>query len=136
MSKSCSILNCDRPFYSRTYCTMHYARWLRCGDPMGVKAFRGDPIKWIEQHKNYSGNECLKWPYAIGPDGYGRISVDGKIMNAHRFMCISAHGEPPPDKPVAAIICGNPSCVNPNHLRWTTRKGVFDCKKLYAGETV
>ena len=104
---------------------------------MGQRTFYGEPLKWVERHKNYSGDQCLKWPYATGSNGYGHIKVNGKTMDAHRFMCISAHGDPPSDRPVAAHFCGKGSfgCVNPNHLRWATAKENSADKKIHGTES-
>ena len=38
----CSIENCDGVEFGRTWCSKHYRRWLRHGDPMIVKK-RGNP---------------------------------------------------------------------------------------------
>src|SRR5690625_2939832 len=31
----CTIEGCDREFYARGWCTLHYRRWLDHGDPLG-----------------------------------------------------------------------------------------------------
>ena len=68
------------------------------------------------------GVDCIEWQHAIGPDGYGRINIDGAICGVHAIACAEAHGPRPPDKPHAAHLCGNRCCVNTTHLRWATPK--------------
>jgi len=77
-------------------------------------------------------NNCIQWPFARFYSGYGKIAIKGKTTHAHRYICILAHGEPPDGKTDAAHNCGNGhmGCVNPNHLRWATRKeNMDDCLK-------
>src|SRR5690606_22364450 len=38
---SCKIEHCDRPIRSRGWCGMHYARWVRTGNPMLKLRARG-----------------------------------------------------------------------------------------------
>lgn len=63
---------------------------------------------------------CVEWPFAIGCGGYGNLKYDGKYRNAHRVICVLAHGEPPSRLHQAAHSCGNRKCVNPAHLSWKT----------------
>jgi hypothetical protein len=63
---------------------------------------------------------CIAWPYATNAKGYGLAVVGGKQRGAHHWMCRLAHGEPYRIWNCAAHSCGNPICVNPNHLRWAT----------------
>lgn len=39
----------------------------------------------------------------------------------HRLICEGVHGPPPRPELETAHWCGNPACVEPNHLRWVTR---------------
>jgi hypothetical protein len=68
--------------------------------------------------------ECVDWPYARNPDGYGNLHVapGGPWKAAHRYACEQAHGLPPTPKHEAAHSCGRGAsgCVNPRHLRWAT----------------
>lgn len=32
--KNCSVLACDKPLLARGYCSKHYQRWQRNGDPL------------------------------------------------------------------------------------------------------
>lgn len=85
---------------------------------------RGAGIKWLREHVNYQGDDCLKWPMCIIPVGYGYVGYLGKRYYAHRLMCEMAHGAPPTPKHEAAHLCGkgHEGCVNPRHLAWKTKK--------------
>lgn len=71
---------------------------------------------------------CIEWPYGKNERGYGLAVIDGTQRTASNWMCRLAHGDPPhPKWGSAAHSCGNPGCVNPNHLRWAThRENMFD----------
>lgn len=65
-------------------------------------------------------DECILWPYAVrSSSGYGAFSIGRKNYDAHRFVCVQAHGE---SDLQAAHSCGNKLCVNPRHLRWCDAK--------------
>lgn len=76
-NRTCSVDGCTTPARTRGWCKIHYQRWYRTGDPLGIR-----PGKW---------------------DGYDRpvCSVDGCEQLAHaRGMCSShfcrnrRHGDP------------------------------------------
>lgn len=81
---------------------------------------KGSSEQFIRAHANYGGDDCLLWPYRTTPKGYGLAVIGGVQKRASRWMCIAAHGEPASTALVAAHSCGNPTCVNPRHLRWAT----------------
>jgi hypothetical protein len=56
------------------------------------------------------------WQGSRMANGYGRISVRGRVMNAHRAAYLAEHGELPP---LALVIhaCDEPACVEASHLR-------------------
>jgi hypothetical protein len=81
------------------------------------------PIQWILNNSNYSGNECLIWPFARTKNGYPNINLGLVTRVASRVMCEYAHGLPPNKELDAAHSCGNGmgGCMNPSHLSWKTR---------------
>ena len=82
----------------------------------------GTSFDWLRRQKGCAQDDCLVWPFGKTAAGYGACYVDGEIKYAHRIMCTWAHGEPTPEKNHAAHLCGNPSCVNPAHLKWKSAK--------------
>ena len=119
----CSIDGCGKPRSRRRLCNSHYLRLRRHGSPFGGlrRAAHGEPSAWLRQHVGYSSDKCLAWPFARGRDGRGRIQNDISPQ-AHRAMCILAHGKPPSARHQAAHTCGkgHEGCVNPAHLYWAT----------------
>ena len=62
--------------------------------------------------------ECCIWPFNLSR-GYG--AFDEKRA-AHRYVCELTHGPAPSSNHDAAHTCGIPSCVNPLHIVWKTKK--------------
>lgn len=74
----------------------------------------------IVESQSADAEKCVLWTLGKDKDGYGKIKVAGTHLRAHRLSLalktkyydkdmIAIHGE-----------CNNPSCINPNHLRWGT----------------
>jgi hypothetical protein len=90
----------------------------QCRENQRFKAHR-----FIERAANHVGNDCLEWPYAKDAKGYGKVGIDFEgvfYRFAHRLVCAKLNGAPESEKIDTAHSCGNPSCVNPRHLRWAT----------------
>ena len=90
-----------------------------------------EPIAWILKHLSYSQPDCLLWPFGKDPVGYGRVRIGKRTMPVYRLMCLTVHGNPPPNKTHATHICGNPLCVAPLHLRWNNERGNMQDKKQH-----
>lgn len=121
---TCSISGCDRKVFARTWCTKHYRRWRKNGDPnLPLNKYpEKDEIKlFLENVMKYVGNDCIIWPYSTG-NGYGQVSINGKRKLAHRYICEVVNGHPPTKRHQAAHSCGNgrSGCITPKHLRWAT----------------
>lgn len=109
---------------TRGFCSLHYHRVRKYGDPTVRRSVPRPAQEWLAAHASYLGDDCLTWPLHVGADGYGRAHHwdTGRLCTASRLMCILAHGEPPTPKHQAAHSCGNGNlaCANPKHLYWAT----------------
>ena len=87
-------------------------------------ADKGSTERFLREHVNHDGQDCLIWPYARNAAGYGLAVVGGKQSLASRWMCVLAHGNPDDPKHEAAHSCGNGNlgCVNPRHIRWASHR--------------
>lgn len=130
--KSCSIDGCNGNANryakgSKGWCSAHYQRYSKYGDPLSGSTAHGEPRRWIEAHVDYKGEDCLSWPFTRNSYGYPILSdrSKGRGNGAHREMCRLAYGDPPSEQHQAAHTCGNGTrgCVNPMHLRWDTVAG-------------
>lgn len=95
-TRECSIEGCGRSHDARGWCTMHYRRWKRNGDPLTRVVNRGDPAGSLSSHSERQG-ECLVWTGAMSRDGYGISKAGGKSMGAHRLSYLVHRGEIPPE---------------------------------------
>lgn len=87
------------------------------------RAKDGEPLAWVRAALASDTDDCLIYPFALQPNGYGSLPVGrGQMARVHRYVCIKAHGEPPSPKHEAAHNCNNRSCGNPKHIRWATPK--------------
>lgn len=124
----CSVEGCgkaaSRP---QSYCEGHYWRWKKYGDsfdrgPVRKRAKHGEIPELLNALIKSDSNECILWPHTKTKGGYGECYVDGHHWLVHRYICVARHGAPPSASHEAAHSCHQPSCANPNHLRWATPK--------------
>jgi hypothetical protein len=64
---------------------------------------------------------CWIWQRATSADGYGRVSVGGKVIPAHRRAYELLVG-PIPKGLTIDHLCRNRPCVNPDHLEPVTNR--------------
>lgn len=82
----------------------------RGGEPRDVNVRFWDLVDVREPH------ECWEWQGQRNQRGYGRFSVHGKLVAAHRFAWALAAGTPVPDDMAVRHQCDNRPCVNHRHL--------------------
>jgi hypothetical protein len=98
----------------------HYTRWRRHGDPL-VKSRLGTNERGTLSERFWGivgerdADECWPWPMKLMWHGYGRMTVEGRNVNAHRVAYEVVVGPIPPGRELHHT-CGNKSCVNPAHL--------------------
>lgn len=116
-----------------------YARAIEKNDATGRKGFRAPAHRvsqkifgparpndgfgkmWLDCFRDFRGNECVSFPFRTAAKPRGLVTYNFKRMDAHRAMCLMAHGLPKEDgKTMALHRCGNGNlgCCNPKHLYW------------------
>jgi len=113
LNRICSVDGCGKAHKAKGLCRMHYLRVRRNGSTKSNTRKN----KWILDHVDYAGQDCLLYPFGKTAGGYGAVTYKGVSENAHRLMCRLAHGEPK-GKQVARHKCKSRACCNPNHLEW------------------
>jgi hypothetical protein len=63
-------------------------------------------------------NGCWTWLLCIRKDGYGKLKVGGKTLQAHRYSFFVVIGFYPKE---LDHTCRNRSCINPAHLEPVTK---------------
>lgn len=75
-------------------------------------------------------DDCWLWKGGTHERGYGRVRWRGKTRAASRVSVELATGRPVPETLVVAPRCGMKSCVRPDHLMVTTRRGAQRVKAI------
>ena len=118
----CSIEGCSNVHEARGWCSSHYRRWKRHGDPFAGKAFGtyypNAEASFLAQQKQVG--DCSIWTGTIKSTGYGTLSVNDKTTLAHRYAWSRVNGTLTPDVEIDHI-CHEPLCVKRSHLRPATR---------------
>ena len=119
----CSIEGCSNVMRTRGWCSTHYGRWRRHGDPMTVlQDARPAEERWEGLMLPWRGG-CRLWLGTVEKEsGYGYISVHGRTTQAHRFVWEQVTGQKIPDGLVIDHVCRVRRCVNPYHLEVVTQK--------------
>jgi hypothetical protein len=119
---TCTIAGCEKAARRRGWCTAHYTRWRRHGDPLGGALPRGldrESYFWAKvEKKGHLG--CWVWTGAINPKGYGTFNTGETTTTAHRYAYELLVG-PVPEEMQLDHICRVRACVRPTHLEVVTQ---------------
>lgn len=129
---TCSVEGCSTEALARGWCSTHYSRWHRHGDPLGGESRPHGTLAqrlWAKVDKNGGVPErrpdlgpCWLWTGAKNSHGYGHLSRgrrgEGHVA-AHRAAYELTVG-PIPDGLEPDHLCFNRACVNPAHLEPVT----------------
>lgn len=115
----CSVADCEKLVQARGLCSMHYWRTRNRGELGDAERFRRPPIERFNERYTAEPDGCWTWTGTVTPGGYGLFGASGKNKYAHRFA-YEHHVGPIPEGLEIDHLCGNPSCVNPDHLEPVT----------------
>lgn len=107
----CTFDGCDRSVESRGLCAAHYAQSRRGTQLHKVNRSPEDRF-WSFVIKS---DGCWRWSGAKTRNGYGDLTVGGRMVKAHRFSYELHFGKIPSGMEVRHM-CHNPECTNPEHL--------------------
>lgn len=116
---TCSVADCGNPTHKRGYCSKHYQKALKYGDPLAGITKYATPAEALAGRSTREGG-CLLWGGNRNQKGYGRLMVDGRLQSAHRVAYALSVG-PIPEGAEVDHACLNRACVEPAHLRLATR---------------
>lgn len=82
-----------------------------------ARAARGKPLeeRFAAAHALNPFTGCWEWTGSLDTWGYGRIRIEGRLVQAHRAALMLAGLEVAPGTRVRHR-CGVRNCVNPAHL--------------------
>ena len=120
-NSTCSISDCEAVATRRGWCSKHWFRWYRHGDPAHEVAARATTVEEAFRLHTERQGACLVWTGTISSNGYGAVRHQGAMRGAHRVAYELAVG------PIAEGMeidhtCHNTRCVNVTHLRQVTKK--------------
>ncbi len=122
----CEIEGCDKHHDARGWCSMHYQRWQKYGNPMGGNSRFKTPEESFEARTMWEPNSgCLIWTGHTNNRGYGTIMANGKLQRTHRYAWEQSNGIIPEGMHVLHR-CDNPPCCNPYHLFLGTHQDNMD----------
>lgn len=115
MANRCNVPGCTSPRHGGGYCSPHYKRWKRHGDPLVTTRLKYGLDFW--EYVDMTG-DCWVWTGGRTKFGYGQargIRFGMRTNLAHRIAWAITNG------PLAATECvlhrcDNPPCVRPDHL--------------------
>ena len=118
--RKCSIDGCENNHRARGWCSTHYNRWAKHGDPHATLIERGLTLEEKFLSEVEWRGDCLLWVGAKDHEGYGRVNASGERVSAHRYAWQRIHGPIPDGMKVDHKLHCDVSCCNVDHLRLAT----------------
>lgn len=119
---TCSIDGCDAEVAARGWCSRHWQRWRKYGDPHIVHPPSNGPQLpplvrfWAKVDKATAPDGCWTWTAGGDEDGYGHFKTDGRTWRASRWIFNQTNSVPLSAAEQVRHRCDNPPCVRPDHL--------------------
>lgn len=118
----CSIDSCSTEALAYGWCSKHYQRWKRHGDPEYAQVVRHGGADWERFWSKVEIGDCWQWLGGTNQSGYGRFRFSaGHTKVAHRVSYEWLVG-PIADGLELDHLCRNRGCVNPDHLDVTDHR--------------
>lgn len=119
--RRCAVEDCDSAIRSSGYCQKHWRRFVKHGDPLRTRNVLGqgdtDDLKfWSRLALTANPDRCWKWLGGCNGNGYGRTTLNGRIVPATHAAFYYYHGRTVRQGMVLRHTCDNPPCCNPRHL--------------------
>lgn len=116
--RECTLADCRSPVLARGWCSRHYNRWLKHGDPTVTLIGTGS----LEERLHRIGWKattagCWEWAGYVDENGYGMMfdPTIGRTDYLNRIAFRFWNG-PISDGLHVRHRCDNPPCMNPAHL--------------------
>lgn len=119
--KKCSLENCEAKVKAKGLCQRHWVRLRKHGDVNFTlkNAGVGDTFEqrfWSRVAVTANPEKCWEWQAYRSVQGYGKIVWKNRSQRAHRVAFELFYGYEPKLK-VRHVVCDNPPCCNPYHLK-------------------
>lgn len=126
---TCAVDGCARPVLSRGWCSLHYQRWQRHGDPLAGRSRRPlgmserEAFAWFMPGDPPPADECWDWTGGLAAGRYGTMSFGANSVLAHvvSHRIYNTHDPITDEKPYVLHSCDRPICCQPAHLHADTQ---------------
>lgn len=119
MTRRCSLDGCENKHYGKGYCTKHYNRVRRTGDPQTVRVghrYETQDIAARLAQRSVADGDCLIYQTRQKTrSGHVLIGRAGGYVGVHRAAWELANG-PVPAGLFVLHRCDRPRCINVDHL--------------------